>query len=148
VDILKYKEYEGTAELDVGRGVCRGKVLFIDDVVTYEAASPRDLQREFELAVDDYVETCTSLGKEPQRPFRGMFNVRVPPELHKAAALRALTTGVSLNDVVVRALDCFLNVRADVNHNIKVTLEGPQSTVQTVRAVASGKPQWGITNVH
>lgn len=148
VDILKYKEYEGTAELDMGRGVCRGKILFIDDLVTYEADSPRELQGEFEAAVDDYLVTCTTLGKEPQRPFRGLFNVRVPPELHRAAALRAVSDAVSLNDVVVRALDCFLNVRADVNHNIKVTLEDPQGTLQTVRAVASGKAQWEIAHVH
>jgi len=148
VDILKYKDYEGTAELDMARGICRGKILFIDDLVTYEADSPRDLQREFESAVDDYVTTCTTLGKAPQRPFRGLFNVRVPPELHRAAALRATSDAVSLNDVVVRALDCFLNVRADVNHNIKVTLEGPTGEVRTVRAVASGKAQWGTANVH
>ena len=148
MDILKYKEYEGTADLDMQRGVCRGKILFIDDLVTYEADSPRELQQEFEAAVDDYVATCATLGKEPQRPFRGLFNVRVPPELHRATALRATSDAVSLNDVVVRALDCFLNVRADVNHNIKVTLEGPSGRIQTVRAVASGKAEWGTTNVH
>lgn len=148
MDILKYKEYEGTAELDMSRGVCRGKILFINDLVTYEADSPRELQREFELAVDDYVETCVALGKEPQRPCRGLFNVRVPPYLHRDAVLRAIKDGVSLNDVVVRALDSFLNVRADVNHNIKITLEGPNGTVQTIRAIASDKAQWGSASVN
>lgn len=148
MDILKYKEYEGTAELDMSRGICRGKVLFIDDLVTYEADSPRQLQSEFELAVEDYLATCASVGKEPQRPFRGLFNVRVSPELHRAAALRAASDAVSLNDVVVRALDCFLNVRADVNHSIKVTVEGPTGGTKILRAVASGKAQWGTDNVH
>ena len=148
MDILKYKDYEGTAELDMARGICRGKILFIDDLVTYGADSPRELQREFESAVDDYLATCISLDKEPQRPFRGLFNVRVPPELHRSAVLRATKDSVSLNDVVVRALDCFLNIRADVNHNIKVTLEVPAGEVRTVRAVASGKAQWGTANVH
>jgi predicted HicB family RNase H-like nuclease len=63
---LKYKDYEGTAELDMARGVCRGKALFIDDLVTYEAAPPSNLQSEFEAAVDDYLETCAVVGKEPQ----------------------------------------------------------------------------------
>lgn len=148
MDILKYKDYEGTAELDMSRGVCRGKVLFIDDLVTYEAAHPGELQREFEAAVDDYEVTCREVGKLPQRPFRGQFNVRVPAPLHRAAALRAVVEGVSLNDVVVRALDCFLNVRADVNHNIKVTVEAGEGAVKTIRSVASGKAQWGTTHVH
>jgi predicted HicB family RNase H-like nuclease len=64
--ILKYKEYEGIAEFDIDHGVYRGKVLFIDDLVTYEADSRRELQREFEAAVDDYIATCATLGKEPQ----------------------------------------------------------------------------------
>ncbi len=61
MDVLKYKDYEGTAELDMERKVCRGKILFIDDLVTYEADTPAKLQHEFEAAVDDYIETCSSL---------------------------------------------------------------------------------------
>lgn len=148
MDILKYKDYEGSAELDMTRGVCRGKVLFIDDLITYEAASPIDLQKEFEAAVEDYLGTCASLGKEPLRPFRGLFNVRVAPSIHRAAAIRAAAESVSLNDVVVRALDAFLNVRADVNHNIRVTLETSDGPIKTVTSVATGKPQWGTAHVH
>src|SRR5438046_265519 len=120
MDILKYKDYEGTAELDMARGVCRGKILFIDDLVTYEAARPGDLQREFERAVDDYIETCAKLNRAPKRPLKGQFNVRVPPELHKAAVVRALRENVGLNDVVVRALHSFLNARIDVHHNVQI----------------------------
>ncbi|MFZ5524375.1 MAG: type II toxin-antitoxin system HicB family antitoxin [Pseudomonadota bacterium] len=116
MEILKYKDYEGTAELDMARCVCRGKILFIDDLVTYEAASPSDLQKEFEAAVDDYIETCTTLNREPQKPLKGQFNVRIPVALHKAATLRALADNISLNDVVVRALDTYVNMRVDVNH--------------------------------
>ncbi|MDO9272316.1 MAG: type II toxin-antitoxin system HicB family antitoxin [Rugosibacter sp.] len=149
MDILKYKDYEGTAELDMARGVCRGKVLFIDDLVTYESASPADLQKEFEAAVDDYLKTCAMLDKEPLRPFRGLFNVRVTPAIHRSATLRAVADGVSLNDVVVRALDTFLNVRTDVNHNIRVTFESTDgSSTKTFTSVASGEPQWRTTHAH
>ncbi|HEX8610226.1 MAG TPA: hypothetical protein VF800_02985 [Telluria sp.] len=37
MSILKYKSYEGSAELDMARGVCRGKILFISGLVTYKA---------------------------------------------------------------------------------------------------------------
>ena len=116
MDILKYKDYEGTAELDMARGVCRGRILFINDLVTYETSQPLELQKEFEAAVDDYIETCADLGREPQKSLKGQFNVRIPQELHKALTLRALTEGASLNDVVVRALDAYINARADINH--------------------------------
>ena len=148
MNTLKYKDFEGTAEVDVERGVCRGKLLFVDDLVTYEADAPKLLQAEFESAVDDYLDTCRSVGKDPQRPFRGLFNVRVSPALHRAAALRAVSDNVALNDVVVRALDAFLNSRSEVNHNIKVVLEGSPHPLKTVQAAASTSLRWETTNVH
>lgn len=148
MDILKYKDYEGTAELDMTRRVCRGKILFIDDLVTYEAASPVELQAEFEAAVDDYLETCASLGREPQKPLRGQFNVRIPPALHKAAALRALKDNVSLNDVVVKAMDAFVNVSSVVNHNVRVTVSIPEDSLRTIVASGSAKPLWETARVH
>ncbi len=112
MDILEYKNYEGTAELDMNRNICRGKILFINDLVTYEASSPEKLQGEFEAAVDDYIETCKMVGKEPQKPLKGQFNVRISPELHRAAALLATAAEGSLNDVVVQALTAFLKSTA------------------------------------
>lgn len=80
VDFLIYKDYEGTAELEVARGFCRGKISFIDDLVTYESTSIAKLQKEFEAAVDDYLKTCAALGKEPQRPIRTNEKVRLHRE--------------------------------------------------------------------
>lgn len=137
MDILKHKDYEGSAEIDMARFVCRGKILFIDDLVTYEAGSPAELQREFEAAVDDYIDTCALLDREPKKPLKGQFNVRIPPTLHKAVALRAVADGVSLNEVVVRALDTFVHVKADVNHNVRVTVEMQEGSVATLMATAT-----------
>lgn len=68
MDILKYKGYDGIAGLNAVRGLWHGRLLFIDDLVTFEAFVATDLQREFEAAVDDYIETCRNLGREPQKP--------------------------------------------------------------------------------
>ena len=144
MDILKYGEYEGTAELDMDRHVCRGKILFIDDLVTYEAESPADLQKEFQAAVDDYIETCASLGRQPQKPLKGLFQVRVPPALHKAVVLRAMADNVTHNDVTVRALDAFVNAKLDVNHNVQVTLNIPTESLKTLASSVSAPEQWGV----
>lgn len=127
VNLLQYKGYEGTAELDMTRQVCRGRILFIDDLATYEAKTPALLQKEFEAAVDDYIETCAQVGKAPQRPFKGLFNVRVPPALHRAAALRAAREGVALNEVVVNALTVYLADRPEQSRRSRTTLEGSPS---------------------
>jgi predicted HicB family RNase H-like nuclease len=111
MEILKYKDFEGSAELDMQRGVCKGRILFIDDVVTYESKSIQGLQKQFEEAVLDYIETCRLVEKEPQKSCRGQFNVRVAPELHRAAARRAVLDGTSLNDVVCMALSAYLQPR-------------------------------------
>lgn len=150
MDILKYKEYEGTAELDMSRGVCRGKILFISDLVTYESATPTQLQQEFEAAVDDYLETCTSLARDPAKPFRGQFNVRVPSELHRAATLCSVEDDISLNDVVVKALDAFLCISSEVNnHNhVYVTIEDNYGHLHPVTSVASEPAKWESTYAH
>lgn len=148
MDILKYKDYEGSAELDMTRRICRGKILFIDDLVTYEAPSPAELQAEFEAAVNDYIDTCATIGKEPQKPLRGQFNVRIPPTLHKAAVLRALAENVSLNDVAIRALDAFVNIQPVVNQNVRVTLNIPEESMKTLVSSASTQTRWGTAHVH
>lgn len=107
--IIKYKGYEGTAEIDLESMICRGKILFIEDFVTYIGDTPQGLVKAFEEAVDDYIQTCIELNREPKKALRGIFNVRVNPELHKAATMRALVDDTTLNDVVSQALDSYLN---------------------------------------
>lgn len=111
MDILKYKGYEGSTEIDMERGVCRGKILFINDLVTYEAETPIKLKEEFEAAVDDYIETCNQLNRTPQKSLKGQFNVRILPELHRKAAMFAMGERLSLNEVVSRALTKYLDDR-------------------------------------
>lgn len=149
-----YKGYEGTADMDMERQVCRGKILFIDDVVTYESDSPRELQREFEAAVEDYIETCTLVGKEPQRPLKGQFNVRITPALHRAATLRACQDHVSLNEVVVQALGAYVNTgTTEVRHSVRLIVEQSPEAHQTLVSTASAQtaPIWQsveVSHVH
>lgn len=118
MNLLTYNGYEGTAEIDVARGVCRGRILCITDLVTYEANTPGELQEEFQAAVDDYLQTCAEIGKEPQKPFKGLFNVRVSPRLHRLATLRSASDQVSLNDVVVQALTQYLEPLEATSGNV------------------------------
>jgi predicted HicB family RNase H-like nuclease len=148
MNILKYKDYEGTAELDMIKGVCRGKILFIDDLITYEAAAPSDLEKEFQLAVDDYIETCATLNRAPKKPLKGQFNVRISPALHKIATLRAITDNVCLNDVLVRALESYTCVKSEVNQTVHLTVNIPDEPMKTLVAGASKKPVWEPLSVH
>lgn len=106
--LLSHKGYHGSIEPSVRDGSLKGNILFIDDIVSYTALTIPDLQHAFVAAVDGYLEECARSGKFPQRPFKGQFNVRIAPQLHQSAVLRAEAEGTSLNNVVVRALKTYL----------------------------------------
>ena len=42
-----------------------GKILGISDLVTFESEDAAGLKEEFESAVDDYLEFCKEVGKDP-----------------------------------------------------------------------------------
>jgi predicted HicB family RNase H-like nuclease len=51
--------------------VLHGRVDGIEDVITFEADNLEDLEREFRISVDDYLEWCAEDGVEPNRPSAG-----------------------------------------------------------------------------
>ncbi|BDW10883.1 hypothetical protein PSHI8_09650 [Polynucleobacter sp. SHI8] len=71
---LTYKGFEGIAEISLEQKLFRGKILFIEDLVTYQTLNPEELEKAFHEAVDDYLKTCQELGREP---LKGAFNQRV-----------------------------------------------------------------------
>lgn len=58
--------------------------------------------------MNEYLAFCADEGKTPDQPFKGSFNIRVGPDLHKRAALFAEQHNQKLNTVVSRALEEFL----------------------------------------
>ena len=59
----------------------------------------------FHEAVEDYIETCAKIGKEPQKAFSGQVMFRIDPEVHRKAALAAELSGKSLNQWAEEVLD-------------------------------------------
>lgn len=99
-----YKGIEGTCEVSVDDGVLFGKLILKGDLITYEAKTPAGLKREFRAAVDDYLEHCKAKGRDPDRPFKGVFNIRVAPEEHEWAVRCAKAQRKTLNAFVRKAI--------------------------------------------
>lgn len=99
---LRYKGYIGTIEPELESNTLFGKLAFIRDVVTYEATTLKALEQEFKTSVDEYLRTCEELGREPNKPCKGSFNVRTGESLHRAAVIAA--EGESLNAFVCDAI--------------------------------------------
>lgn len=97
---IEYNGYIGTIEYSQEDKCFFGKIDMINDLVTFEATNANDLEENFKNVVDEYIETCKQLGREPQKAFKGVFNVRTGSELHMAAVRNALKMGVSLNSYI------------------------------------------------
>ncbi|MDH3208515.1 MAG: type II toxin-antitoxin system HicB family antitoxin [Gemmatimonadota bacterium] len=102
--MIEYKGYTGVFEYDPSVGAFHGRVVGLQDVVTFEGRSVDELRREMEESVEDYLELCEEVGKDPERPYRGEFLVRTTPEVHRAVATAAEAEGMSLNAWVETAI--------------------------------------------
>lgn len=107
-NFMEYKDYTGSVRYSDEDEVFYGKVMFIPDLVNYEGTDVKSLKKSFHEAVDDYLETCSQLGKKPARPCKGSFNVRMPEELHRRAVVYAEAHAKKLNAVVSEAVEKFL----------------------------------------
>lgn len=104
---MEYKGYLGSVEFSEADGVFFGKVLGIRALLSYEGTTAKELVEDFHGAVDDYLALCAAEGTQPEKAYKGSFNVRVSPELHRQAALYAQAHHLSLNGVVERALQTY-----------------------------------------
>ena len=104
-NLLHYNGYVGSIEFIEEKEIFYGKLEFINDLITFQGTSVTELKEDFQEAVDQYIQDCAQLGKEPEKPFKGRFPARINPELHRKAALMALKRNISLNKYVERALE-------------------------------------------
>ena len=116
-DMMEYKGYYGSVHYDDDDQVFHGKLEFIRSLVTYEGTDVQNLRAAFEESVDDYLELCAEEGKEPETPFKGSFNVRTGPDLHRKAMLLAKFKGTNLNSVITEALEKYLSQTENVDQS-------------------------------
>ncbi len=111
-DLIEYKEYYGSVHFDAKQEIFYGKVEFIRDLITFEAHDAKFLIASFREAIDDYLEDCAILGKTPDVPFKGSFNIRISPSLHREIGLYAIQHDSSINNIVKSALKSFIEHKA------------------------------------
>ncbi len=104
MNVFRHKSFIGSIEASLEDKCLYGKLLYVNDLVTYEAQTVKQLENEFKKAVDEYVKTCEKLGREPMKPFKGSLNVRIGSELHKETALHAAMLGISINEYIKKAV--------------------------------------------
>lgn len=108
-NVLEYKGYHTKVEFDSEDLVLRGKIEGINDLVDFECEDLKGVEKEFHEAVDDYLEFCKEVGKEPDKEYKGTFNVRISPELHKRLVNVAMKNGDTLNASVEKAIQEYVS---------------------------------------
>jgi Uncharacterized protein encoded in hypervariable junctions of pilus gene clusters len=104
-NMMEYKGYYGSVEYSDTDNILFGKAVGITGLISYEGDSVQALKTDFEEAIDDYLEMCAEKGVQPEKMYRGSFNVRISPELHKKLSLYSSLRGQTLNSVVEEAIE-------------------------------------------
>lgn len=102
---MHYKNYSAQIGFDDEDEIFIGKIAGISDTITFHATSVDELRAAFHDAVDDYVEVCARIGKNPQKSYSGKLMLRVDPKVHANAAVAAEIAGKSLNQWSEEVLD-------------------------------------------
>ena len=101
---IEYKGYIGSVEFSEADRVFFGKVQGIRLLISYEGTNAEELLDDFHGAVDDYLAACEAEGTKPETAYKGSLNVRLGEELHRRAAIYAVTHRQSLNSFIEEAV--------------------------------------------
>jgi len=107
-NLLEYKGYYGTVEFSAADNILFGTVLGINRLISFEGNSIKNLKNDFEGAIDDYLDMCEGKGIDPEKAYRGEFNIQVSPELHKTLVIYSAVHGKSVNSTVEEAIRYYL----------------------------------------
>jgi predicted HicB family RNase H-like nuclease len=103
-NVLKHNGYQARVDFDAEDRIFIGRIVGIDDIVTFHADSVDGLIDAFKESLEDYIETCAKVGKSPERSYSGTVYLRVSEATHSDAAKAAELAGKSLNEFGEEAL--------------------------------------------
>lgn len=112
--MLEYKGYHASVEYDAEDNIFVGEVFGITDSLNFHGTTVDELKEMFAQCIDNYLELCEKIGKSPDKEFKGSFNVRIPPEMHKRAALEAERQKITLNQYVMKAIEQSFETKRDI----------------------------------
>lgn len=104
MNTLSHKGFVGSFNYIEDEDILYGKIEGITDLVTFEGLGISEIKTAFIEAVEDYIFLCKEVGKEPMKSFKGSFNVRLNPKLHREISMEAVRNNMNLNQFVQATL--------------------------------------------
>jgi predicted HicB family RNase H-like nuclease len=102
---MTYKGYTASMVFDAEDRIIVGRVLDIDDIISFHGESIAEFESHFHAAIEDYLAASRELGAAPEKPASGKLMLRIAPEVHAAAIKAAAKSGRSLNKWAESALE-------------------------------------------
>lgn len=62
---IVHKGYHGTIEVNTRDYTLYGKILFLDEEISYRGKSFEELDTNFRIAVENHIKNCKALGQAP-----------------------------------------------------------------------------------
>ncbi len=103
-NVMTYKGFIGTVDFSAEDHLFYGKIIGVNDLVTFEGTTVDELEASFRYMVDKHVEDCEAEGRPAEKSYKGVFNIRVGSDLHRKAAQLARMKGITLNQLIKKAL--------------------------------------------
>ena len=94
---MTYRCYTAHMDFDTEDRIIVGRVVDIDDIITFHGTSVAEFESAFKTAVDGYIHACEQLGQTADKPASGRLMLRVNPAVHAAAVKASARSGQSLN---------------------------------------------------
>jgi predicted HicB family RNase H-like nuclease len=107
-DILTYRGFIGSVHFSAEDDVFFGKVEGINDLITFEGKSVEELKNAFHYVIDAHIEDCERENIPTEKSYKGSFNLRLTPELHRRTAIAAKAHGNTLNAFVRKAIETYM----------------------------------------
>ena len=94
---MTYRGYTARMDFDAEDKIIVGRVIDIDDSITFHGSSVAEFEAAFNAAVEGYISACEQLGQAADKPASGRMMLRVNPAVHAAAVKASARSGQSLN---------------------------------------------------
>jgi len=104
-NVLTYKGFIGSVHFSADDNVFFGKLEGVNDLVTFEGETVQELKDAFCYMVDEHIKDCEAANIPVEKSYKGSFNIRLTPDLHRKAAISAKMNGTTLNTFVKESIE-------------------------------------------
>jgi predicted HicB family RNase H-like nuclease len=104
MNTMTFQGYTARVDYDERDDILVGRILGLRSIISFHGKTVEELRRQFKAAVKDYLDDCAEQGVSPEKPASGKLLIRVPPEVHSQALVKAQAEGKSLNQWATEAL--------------------------------------------